>query len=72
VIRKNLDGRGIKADLDTIKTTWFAIYREGFLERSLNKAFDCRKGYWIYSKGVEGEVVLLKLIIAILQRYILN
>jgi optic atrophy protein 1 len=58
VIRKNLEARGVKADLDIIKSTWFAIYRQEFLDRSLNKTFDCRKGYWIYSKGVEGEVMV--------------
>lgn len=52
-----MEARGVKVDLDTIKTTWFAIYRQGFLEKSLNKAFECKKGYWIYSRGVEGEVI---------------
>jgi len=32
------------------------MYRQGFLEKSMNRAFECKKGYWIYSKGVEGEM----------------
>jgi len=56
VVRKNLEQKGVKVDQDGIKDTWFPVYRKFFLKNSLSKAFECRKGYWIYSKGVEGEM----------------
>ncbi|CAL8148132.1 unnamed protein product [Orchesella dallaii] len=56
VIRKNLESRGVKVDNDLIKKTWFPVFRKYFLHKSLTKAFECRKGYWMYNKGVEGEM----------------
>jgi len=32
------------------------VFRKYFLIKSLTKAFECRKGYWMYSKGVEAEM----------------
>jgi optic atrophy protein 1 len=55
-VRKNLENKGVKVDADAIRLTWFPVYRKHFLKKSLGRAFDCRKGYWMYQKCVEGEV----------------
>jgi len=52
-----VETKGVKADPDAIKSTWFPVYRKLFLRKSLEKTYECKKGYWIYSKGVEGEVM---------------
>jgi optic atrophy protein 1 len=55
VVRKNLENRGLKVDVESIRSTWFPVYRKHFLKKSLGKAYDCRKGYWMYQRGVEAE-----------------
>jgi optic atrophy protein 1 len=56
MVRKNLENKKYKVDAESIRDTWFAVYRKHFLNKQLGKTFECRKGYWMYQRGVEGEV----------------
>ncbi|KAI1301858.1 Mitochondrial dynamin-like protein [Halotydeus destructor] len=55
-IKQNLQNQTIETDADTIKTVWFPLFRSHFLRNALNRAYDCRKGFYIYSQGLESEV----------------
>ncbi|XP_076652517.1 opa1 mitochondrial dynamin like GTPase isoform X2 [Halictus rubicundus] len=56
VIRRNLQANGIEVDHEFIRETWHPIYRRYFLQQSLNKAYDCRKGFYMYHTGHEEEM----------------
>lgn len=47
---------GYDVDNDFIRDTWHPVYRRHFLRRSLAKAYDCRKAYYAYHQGLEGEL----------------
>jgi optic atrophy protein 1 len=55
-VRKNLQNNGVEVDNEFIRATWHPVYRRHFLRRSLNKASDCRKGFFMYQQGLETEV----------------
>lgn len=47
---------GIEIDNEFIRETWHPVYRRFFLQQSLARAYDCRKGYYLYHTGLENEV----------------
>jgi len=55
-IRKNLQNRGIDVDNEIIRETWHFVYRRHFLRKSLVKASDCRRGFYVYQQGVESDM----------------
>ncbi|CAG7826565.1 unnamed protein product, partial [Allacma fusca] len=55
IVRRQLESRGIKVDMESIRNTWFSVYRRHFIKHSLNKCYECKKGFWIYSKNVENS-----------------
>lgn len=56
-VRKNLQRSNIEVDTDYIRQTWFPIYRKHFLKQALQRAYDCRKAYYLYSQqGPECEI----------------
>ncbi|XP_046420696.1 dynamin-like GTPase OPA1, mitochondrial isoform X1 [Neodiprion pinetum] len=55
-VRKNLQRNGIEVDNEFIRETWHPVYRRFFLQQSLARAYDCRKGYYLYHTGHENEV----------------
>lgn len=55
-VRKNLQRNGLEVDNEFIRETWHPVYRRFFLQQSLARAYDCRKGYYLYHTGHENEV----------------
>ncbi|XP_069692141.1 dynamin-like GTPase OPA1, mitochondrial isoform X3 [Periplaneta americana] len=55
-VRKNLQRSSVEVDNEYIRETWHPIYRRHFLKQSLARAYDCRKGYYLYHQGLETEV----------------
>ncbi|CAL4062824.1 unnamed protein product [Meganyctiphanes norvegica] len=55
-VRKNVQATGTDVDNEFIRETWHPVYRRHFLRRSLSKAYDCRKAFYAYHQGLEGEL----------------
>ncbi|KAK7028025.1 Dynamin-like 120 kDa protein, mitochondrial [Halocaridina rubra] len=55
-VRKNVQTIGVDVDNDFIRETWHPVYRRHFLRRALAKAYDCRKAFYAYHQGLEGEL----------------
>uniref|UniRef100_A0A182WFQ7 Dynamin-like GTPase OPA1, mitochondrial n=1 Tax=Anopheles minimus TaxID=112268 RepID=A0A182WFQ7_9DIPT len=56
-VRKNLQRCNVEIETDYIRETWYPIYRRHFLKQALNRAYDCRKAYYLYSQqGNDCEV----------------
>lgn len=49
-VRKNLQRANVEVDTDYIRQTWYPIYRKHFLQQALQRAYDCRKAYYLYSQ----------------------
>uniref|UniRef100_A0AAG5DRH7 Dynamin-like GTPase OPA1, mitochondrial n=1 Tax=Anopheles atroparvus TaxID=41427 RepID=A0AAG5DRH7_ANOAO len=49
-VRKNLQRGNVDVETDYIRETWYPIYRRHFLKQALNRAYDCRKAYYLYSQ----------------------
>lgn len=47
---------GLEIDNEFIRETWHPVYRRFFLQQSLARAYDCKKGYYLYHTGHENEV----------------
>lgn len=48
-VRKNLQRSNVEVETDYIRETWYPVYRRHFLKQALNRAYDCRKGFYLYS-----------------------
>ncbi|XP_025836270.1 dynamin-like 120 kDa protein, mitochondrial [Agrilus planipennis] len=60
-IRKNLQRSNVEVDSDFIREVWEPVYRKHFLNQAINKAYDCRRSFFMYHQGLEtecGDVVL--------------
>ncbi|PSN33967.1 Dynamin-like 120 kDa protein [Blattella germanica] len=57
-VRKNLQRSSIEVDNEYVRETWHPVYRRHFLKQSLARAYDCRKGYYLYHQGLESEQML--------------
>jgi optic atrophy protein 1 len=55
-VKKNLQTQEIDVDSEMIKQVWYPLYRLNFLKNALNRANDCRKGFYLYSQGLESEL----------------
>lgn len=56
-VRKNLQRCNVEVETDYIRETWYPIYRLHFLKQALNRAYDCRKAYYLYTQqGAQCEV----------------
>lgn len=55
-VRKNSQNHGVEVDNEFIRETWYPVYRRHFLRRALAKAYDCRKSFYAYHQGLEGEL----------------
>lgn len=49
-VRKNLQRSNVEVDTDYIRETWYPVYRKHFLRKALSRAYDCRKGFYLYSQ----------------------
>lgn len=47
-IRNNLQRSNVEVDNEFIREVWEAVYRRHFLQKSLTKAYDCRKAFFLY------------------------
>ncbi|CAG2117219.1 unnamed protein product [Medioppia subpectinata] len=54
-VKKNLQNQGIEVDYEMIKQIWFPLFRMSFLRSALNKAYDCRKGFYLYQQNIESD-----------------
>lgn len=50
---------GLEIDNEFIRETWHPVYRRFFLQQSLARAYDCKKGYYLYHTGHESEVSII-------------
>ncbi|KAK3932178.1 Dynamin-like 120 kDa protein, mitochondrial [Frankliniella fusca] len=55
-VRKNLQRSGVNVENDYVRDTWHVVFRRHFLNRSLARAYDCRKGFYLYNQGLETEL----------------
>ena len=55
-IRNIMQRSNIDVSTEYIRETWHPLYRRHFLKQSLARAYDCRKGYYLYHQGLESEV----------------
>ena len=56
-VKRNLQtNSNIEVDYELIRETWHPVYRRHFLRKALNRCYDCRRGYFMYSKGIENDV----------------
>lgn len=49
-VRKNVQRSNVEVDTDYIRETWYPVYRMHFLKRALSRAYDCRKGFYLYTQ----------------------
>ncbi|XP_046669274.1 dynamin-like 120 kDa protein, mitochondrial isoform X2 [Homalodisca vitripennis] len=54
-IRENLLRNGVTVNNEFIIDTWNPVYRRHFLKQSLARAYDCRRGFYLYHEGLETE-----------------
>ncbi|GIY77322.1 dynamin-like 120 kDa protein, mitochondrial [Caerostris darwini] len=55
-IKRNLQSKDIEADYDQIKQVWHPLHRKNFLEKSLQKAYDCKRAFYLYHQGLDSEI----------------
>lgn len=55
-VRKNLQSSGVEVDNEFIRETWHPVYRRHFLRQALAKAYDCKRSFYAYHKGLESEL----------------
>jgi optic atrophy protein 1 len=55
LVRGNLETSGTEVQNPVIEETWDALYRRHFLRNSLQRAFSCRKGYFMYQQGLTAD-----------------
>lgn len=55
-VKRNLQTNGIEVDNELIRETWHPVYRRNFLRKALSRCYDCRRGYFVYNKGIESDL----------------
>ncbi|XP_038078069.1 dynamin-like 120 kDa protein, mitochondrial isoform X2 [Patiria miniata] len=50
-VRKNLETKAVSVDSEFIRETWHPLYRKYFLQKAINKAQECRRGFFHYQRG---------------------
>ena len=56
-VKRNLQTDGnVEVDYELIRETWHPVYRRHFLRKALRRCHDCRRGFFMYSKGIESDV----------------
>ena len=56
-VKRNLQtDSNVEVDYELIRETWHPVYRRHFLRKALARAHDCRRGFFMYSKGIENDV----------------
>ncbi|XP_066156023.1 dynamin-like GTPase OPA1, mitochondrial isoform X1 [Euwallacea fornicatus] len=60
-IRNNLQRNNIDVDNEFVREVWGALYRKHFLNQALERAYDCRKSFYMYAQQMDvdcADVVL--------------
>ncbi|KAL1491006.1 hypothetical protein ABEB36_011668 [Hypothenemus hampei] len=52
-IRNNLQRNNVEVDNDLVKEVWEAVYRRHFLNKALERTYDCRKAFYLYHQQME-------------------
>ncbi|GBM14638.1 Dynamin-like protein, mitochondrial [Araneus ventricosus] len=55
-IKRNLQSKDVEVDYDLITQVWHPIHRKHFLEKSLQKAYDCKRAFYLYHQGLDSEI----------------
>lgn len=55
-VRRNLATQGVEVDNEAIRETWYLVNRRHFLQRALQRCYDCKRGFWMYHQGLESEL----------------
>jgi len=56
-VKRNLQTDGnVEVDYELIRETWHPVYRRHFLRKALRRCHDCRRGFFMYSKGIESDL----------------
>uniref|UniRef100_A0A171AE79 Dynamin-like protein 120 kDa mitochondrial isoform x1 n=2 Tax=Triatoma infestans TaxID=30076 RepID=A0A171AE79_TRIIF len=55
-VKKNLQRNGVEVSNDFIRETWAPVYRRHFINNSLARAYDCRRGFYLYHQGHTAEL----------------
>ncbi|KAL4221277.1 Dynamin-like 120 kDa protein [Mactra antiquata] len=51
-VRQTLQSKGTEVDIEFIKQTWYHVYRDWFIQKSIQQCNDCRKGFYLYQNDV--------------------
>jgi len=56
-VKRNLQTDGnVEVDYELIRETWHPVYRRHFLRKALRRCHDCRRGFFMYSKGIKSDL----------------
>lgn len=55
-VKKNLQRNGVEVNNDFVRETWAPVYRRHFINSSIARAYDCRRGFYLYHQGHTAEV----------------
>ena len=71
-VKRNLQtNSGIEVDNELIRETWHPVYRRHFLLKALGRCYDCRRGFFMYSKGIENDVSSVLPTLAVFLKYVI-
>ena len=71
-VKRNLQtNSGIEVDNELIRETWHPVYRRHFLLKALGRCYDCRRGFFMYSKGIENDVSSVWPTVAVFLKYVI-
>ncbi|XP_052284980.1 dynamin-like 120 kDa protein, mitochondrial isoform X2 [Dreissena polymorpha] len=51
-VRQTLQSQGLEVDTEFIKETWYHVFRERFILKSLQQCADCKKGFYHYQNAI--------------------
>ncbi|XP_073976577.1 opa1 mitochondrial dynamin like GTPase isoform X7 [Rhodnius prolixus] len=55
-VKKNLQRNGVEVNNDFVRETWAPVYRRHFINSSIARAYDCRRGFYLYHQGHTAEL----------------
>lgn len=55
-VRRNLQTAGIEVENELIRETWHPVYRRNLLKQAMERCTECKRGFFVYSKGIENDL----------------
>ncbi|GAB6028236.1 Optic atrophy 1, isoform A [Chamberlinius hualienensis] len=55
-VRKNIETNGGNVTNEFIESTWHPVYRRYFLKKSISRARECRKSFYLYQQGLDSDL----------------